>query len=209
MVVSIENCDQKEYSIVNIECKDRPRLMFDTICTLNDMQYVIFHASVSSDNDGRAFQEYFIRHSDGYALHTESEKERVIKCLEAAIERRVSEGVLLRLRAENRLGLLSDITRVLRENGLAVVRADVATQGEKAVNAFYVRDISGNEVDMGFIKSMKKEMGLTDLEVITTTTTTPTRTIGNISPHERHRFSFGDLLKSQIERFSHNFVAIN
>ncbi|KAB5513897.1 hypothetical protein DKX38_027803 [Salix brachista] len=208
MVVSIENCDQKEYSIVNIECKDRPRLMFDTICTLNDMQYVIFHASVSSDNDGRAFQEYFIRHSDGYALHTESEKERVIKCLEAAIERRVSEGVLLRLRAENRLGLLSDITRVLRENGLAVVRADVATQGEKAVNAFYVRDISGNEVDMGFIKSMKKEMGLTDLEVITTTTTQP-RTIGNISPHERHRFSFGDLLKSQIERFSHNFVAIN
>uniref|UniRef100_A0A6N2K339 ACT domain-containing protein ACR n=1 Tax=Salix viminalis TaxID=40686 RepID=A0A6N2K339_SALVM len=202
MVVSIENCDQKEYSIVNIECKDRPRLMFDTICTLNDMQYVIFHASVSSDN------EYFIRHSDGYALHTESEKERVIKCLEAAIERRVSEGVLLRLRAENRLGLLSDITRVLRENGLAVVRADVATQGEKAVNAFYVRDISGNEVDMGFIKSMKKEMGLTDLEVITTTTT-PARTIGNISPHERHRFSFGDLLKSQIERFSHNFVAIN
>ncbi|KAJ6673989.1 ACT DOMAIN-CONTAINING PROTEIN ACR2 [Salix viminalis] len=208
MVVSIENCDQKEYSIVNIECKDRPRLMFDTICTLNDMQYVIFHASVSSDNVGRAFQEYFIRHSDGYALHTESEKERVIKCLEAAIERRVSEGVLLRLRAENRLGLLSDITRVLRENGLAVVRADVATQGEKAVNAFYVRDISGNEVDMGFIKSMKKEMGLTDLEVITTTTT-PARTIGNISPHERHRFSFGDLLKSQIERFSHNFVAIN
>ena len=112
------------------------------------------------------------------------------------------------MRAENRVGLLSDITRVLRENGLAVVRADVATQGEKAVNAFYVRDISGNEVDMGFIKSMKKEMGLTDLEVITTTTT-PTRTIGNISPHERHRFSFGDLLKSKIERFSHNFVAIN
>jgi hypothetical protein len=119
-----------------------------------------------------------------------------------------AQGVLLKLRAENRLGLLSDITRVLRENGLAVVRADVATDGEKAVNAFYVRDISGNEVDMGFIKSMKKEMGLTDLEVIKNDTST-TRTITNISPHERHRFSFGDLLKSQIERFSHNFVAIN
>ena len=117
------------------------------------------------------------------------------------------QGVLLKLRAENRVGLLSDITRVLRENGLAVVRADVATEGEKAVNAFYVRDISGNEVDMGFIKSMKKEMGLTDLEVIKNDTST--RTITNISPHERHRFSFGDLLKSQIERFSHNFVAIN
>ena len=55
MAVSIENCDQKGYSIVSIECKDRPRLMFDTVCTLTDMQYVIFHASVAS-HDGRAFQ---------------------------------------------------------------------------------------------------------------------------------------------------------
>ena len=55
MVVSIENCDQKGYSIVSIECKDRPRLMFDTVCTLTDMQYVIFHASVGS-HGGRAFQ---------------------------------------------------------------------------------------------------------------------------------------------------------
>lgn len=36
-------------------------------------------------------QEYFIRHTDGYALNTESEKERIRKCLEAAIERRVCE----------------------------------------------------------------------------------------------------------------------
>ncbi|KAG6770760.1 hypothetical protein POTOM_026454 [Populus tomentosa] len=204
MAVSIENCDQKGYSIVSIECKDRPRLMFDTVCTLTDMQYVIFHASVAS-HDGRAFQEYFIRHDDGYPLNTESEKQRVIKCLEAAIERRVCEGVLLKLCAENRVGLLSDITRVLRENGLAVVRADIATKGEKAVNAFYVRDISGNEVDMGFIKSMKKEMGLIDLEVKNDNKTRRK----NISSHERHRFSLGDLLKSQLERFSHNFIAIN
>lgn len=47
-MVRIESCDQKGYSIVSIECKDRPRLMFDTVCTLTDMQYVIFHASISS-----------------------------------------------------------------------------------------------------------------------------------------------------------------
>ncbi|KAL9363454.1 hypothetical protein Peur_046239 [Populus x canadensis] len=204
MAVSIENCDQKGYSIVSIECKDRPRLMFDIVCTLTDMQYVIFHASVAS-HDGRAFQEYFIRHDDGYPLNTESEKQRVIKCLEAAIERRVCEGIWLKLCAENRVGLLSDITRVLRENGLAVVRADIATKGKNAVNAFYVRDVSGNEVDMGFIKSMKKEMGLIDLEVKNDNKTRRT----NISSHERHHFSLGDLLKSQLERFSHNFVATN
>ncbi|XP_059658167.1 ACT domain-containing protein ACR2 [Cornus florida] len=198
--ILIESCDEKDYSIVTVQCKDRPRLMFDTVCTLTDMQYVIFHASVDS-HEGYAFQEYFIRHVDGCALNTESEKERVIKCLEAAIERRVCEGVRLELCANNRVGLLSDITRVLRENGLVVVRADVATRGEKAVNAFYVRDISGNDVDMEFVESMKKEMGPIDLAVKNETTSRPN------SP-ERFRFSIGDILRSQIERFSHNYVAI-
>ncbi|XWS70452.1 hypothetical protein CRYUN_Cryun03dG0049500 [Craigia yunnanensis] len=201
-MVRIENCHEKWYSIVSIECKDRPRLMFDTVCTLIDMQYVIFHASINS-REGRSFQEYFIRHVDGCALNTEGEKDRVIKCLEAAIERRVCEGVRLELSAENRVGLLSDITRVLRENGLTVVRADVETQGEKAVNAFYVRDISGNEVDMDFVESVKKEMDVIDLEVKNYRTITP-----RPSSHQRSHgglFYLGDVLKSQIERFSHSF----
>ncbi|KAI3468006.1 hypothetical protein Pfo_024669 [Paulownia fortunei] len=71
--VSIESCIEKGYSIVTIQCKDRRRLMFDTVCTLTDMQYVIFHASVDSCG-GYAFQEYFIRHVDGCALNTEGEK---------------------------------------------------------------------------------------------------------------------------------------
>ncbi|KAJ8751665.1 hypothetical protein K2173_025824 [Erythroxylum novogranatense] len=202
MDVWIENCVEKGYSIVSIKCNDRPRLMFDAVCTLTDMQYVIFHASVGS-HDGSAFQEYFIRHIDGYALNTESEKERVIKCLEAAIERRVCEGMKLKLSAENRVGLLSDITRVLRENGLTVARADVATQGEKAVNAFYVRDMSGNEVsDMELVKSMKKEigMGLIELEVNKDTATM------RRPQAQRPRFSFGDMLRYQFQRFSDNFI---
>ncbi|GAB4854598.1 DNA-directed RNA polymerase I subunit RPA2 [Ancistrocladus abbreviatus] len=198
-IVSIESCDEKGYSIVTVECKDRPRLMFDTVCTLIDMDYVIFHASIHSC-EGYAFQEYFIRHTDGRPLNTESEKDRVIKCLEAAIERRVCEGVKLELCANNRVGLLSDITRVLRENGLAVVRADVATQGEKAINAFYVRDMSGNSIDMEFVESVKREMGAPiHLKV---KNETPSM---HGSP-ERYRFSIRDMLKSHIERFSHTLL---
>ncbi|KAG2243428.1 hypothetical protein Bca52824_094718 [Brassica carinata] len=89
--VSIGSCEDRGYSIVTVKSKDRRRLMFDTICTLIDMQYVIFHAALRSDG-ADAFQEYFIRHVDGRALNTEGEKERVMKCLEAAIERRVCEG---------------------------------------------------------------------------------------------------------------------
>ncbi|RDY01980.1 ACT domain-containing protein ACR2, partial [Mucuna pruriens] len=200
-MVTIESCDQKGYSIVSIECKDRPRLMFDTVCTLIDMQYVIFHASINS-HAGYAFQEYFIRHVDGCALDTASEKERVMKCLEAAIERRVCEGVRLELCADNRVGLLSDITRVLRENGLAVVRADVETHGEKSVNAFYVRDMSGNEVDVEyFSKSVKREMGpIATLHVRNDTSRRKTT-----SPKQSPTLSFGGMLRSRIERLSHGF----
>lgn len=109
--------------------------------------------------------------------------------------------------ADNRVGLLSDITRVLRENGLTVVRADVETQGEKAVNALYVRDISGNEVDMvTFAESMKKEiMGPIALQVKNETKGSPSSS----PPHDHHhrsRLSFGDILKSHIDRFSHSFI---
>ncbi|KAL6980218.1 hypothetical protein U1Q18_021861 [Sarracenia purpurea var. burkii] len=112
-----------------------------------------------------------------------------------------SLGVRVELCAKNRVGLLSDITRVLWKNGLAVVRADVATHGGKSVNAFYVRDISGNDVNMEFVESVKREVGPIDLAV------------KNEKPRmrsspEKVRLSVGDMLKSRIERFSHNFVTI-
>lgn len=46
--VSIENCKEKGYSMVNVRSRDRPKLLFDTVCTLTDMQYVVFHAAVRS-----------------------------------------------------------------------------------------------------------------------------------------------------------------
>lgn len=46
--VKIENCKEKGYSIVTVRSIDRPKLLFDTICTLTDLQYVVFHASISS-----------------------------------------------------------------------------------------------------------------------------------------------------------------
>lgn len=46
--VTIDNCAEKGYSIVTVRCRDRPKLLFDTVCALTDMQYVVFHASISS-----------------------------------------------------------------------------------------------------------------------------------------------------------------
>ncbi|THG10334.1 hypothetical protein TEA_029344 [Camellia sinensis var. sinensis] len=106
-------------------------------------------------------QEYYIRHMDGCTLDTEGEKERVVKCLEAAIRRRVSEGLSLELCAKDRVGLLSEVTRVFRENGLSVTRAGVTTVGEQAMNVFYMSDASGNPVDTKTIETLRKEIGQT------------------------------------------------
>lgn len=47
--VTVEHCEEKAYSVVNVRCRDRPKLLFDIVCTLTDMQYVVFHAAVTSD----------------------------------------------------------------------------------------------------------------------------------------------------------------
>lgn len=62
-MVTIESCDHKGYSIVNVECKDHPSLMFDTVCTLTDMDYVIFHAFTHS-RAGYAFQVCTFTHKN-------------------------------------------------------------------------------------------------------------------------------------------------
>lgn len=47
--ITIERCEDKGYSVVSVRCKDRAKLLFDIVCTLTDMQYVVFHATISSD----------------------------------------------------------------------------------------------------------------------------------------------------------------
>jgi len=32
-----------------VRCRDRPKLLFDTVCTLTDMQYVVFHGTVIAE----------------------------------------------------------------------------------------------------------------------------------------------------------------
>ncbi|KAL0351559.1 UNVERIFIED_CONTAM: ACT domain-containing protein ACR3 [Sesamum calycinum] len=96
--VTVDRCEEKDYSVVTVRCKDRPKLMFDIVCTLTDLQ--------------------------------------------------TEWGC-------------SEVTRVLRENGLSVTRAGVTTVGEQAMNVFYVSDASGKPVDAKTIEELRKEIGQT------------------------------------------------
>ncbi|XWS32617.1 hypothetical protein CRYUN_Cryun22dG0005500 [Craigia yunnanensis] len=155
---------EKDYTVITMRSKDRPKLLFDIVCTLTDMQYVVAHGMV---NTGRmeAYQEFYIRHVDGLPISSEAERVRVIHCLEAAIERRASEGLELELCTEDRLGLLSDITRIFRENSLCIKRALISTKAGEAKGTFYVTDMTGNPVDPKIIDSIRRQIGQTVLQV--------------------------------------------
>ena len=50
-LVLVQNYLEKDYSVVSIHCKDRNKLLFDVVCTLTDMGYVVFHATVDTSGD--------------------------------------------------------------------------------------------------------------------------------------------------------------
>ncbi|CAA7393799.1 unnamed protein product [Spirodela intermedia] len=211
--VSIESCREKGYSVVGIRSRDRPKLLFDTVCTLTDLDYVVFHATVSSHGP-LAVQEYFIRRMDGRPLDSEAEQRRVARCLVAAVERRVSQGLRLKVCTPDRLGLLSEVTRVFREHGLTMKGAEIGTLGESAVGTFCVRDASGGKVETRTMDSMRKEIGgEVALEVDDSSPWPPARPSSRPSStsgrgDEGGRPSLGSLLWSQFGRLSNNFGSI-
>lgn len=162
--VFVQNCLEKGYSVLNIHCKDRTKLLFDVVCTLTDMDYVVFHATINTTED-RANLEFFIRHRDGTPISSEAEKHRVILCLQAAIERRASGGVRLELCVADKPGLLAEVTRTFRENGLNVTRCEISTTMDTAQNVFYVTDAMGNLADEKIIESVRHRIGLSNLKV--------------------------------------------
>ncbi|KAH1215325.1 ACT domain-containing protein ACR3 [Glycine max] len=182
--IRIERIVEKGYSVVSVKCKDRAKLMFDIVCTLTDMEYVVFHATISSE--GQYASQVHIMSTlsgtwtDAHLILKERKKGpsnalklpfkeelashllvllRMVQQINEAKSTMI--GVSLELCAKDRVGLLSEVTRILRENGLTVSRAGVSTVGEKGLNVFYVRDASGNPVDMKIIEALHKEIGQT------------------------------------------------
>ncbi|KAJ3671846.1 hypothetical protein LUZ60_007925 [Juncus effusus] len=202
VAVTVENCNDRGYTIVNVRCNDRPKLLFDTVCTLTDMHYLVFHATVIAEGP-EAYQEYYIRHINGGAVSSESERRRIILCLEAAIRRRNTEGVRLELCCEDRVGLLADVTRIFRENGLSITRAEVTTRNKQVLNVFYVIDASGDQVQPHTLDSVRNEIGRSILHV-----KNEICEANNSSNQEGGRFSIGNLFRTRSEKFLYNLGLI-
>ena len=102
------------------------------------------------------------------------------------------QGLKLELCTTDRVGLLSDVTRIFRESSLTVTRAEVTTRGGKAMNTFYVRDASGYPVDAKIIDSIREAIGQTILQVKGST-----GEINQVPQESPTRFLFGGLFKSK------------
>lgn len=179
-----------------------------------------------------------MRYKDGCTLETRAERERVAQCLIAATERRIShvcfclcflvseisfekelyvcicvcmQGVRLDISTKNRIGLLSDVTRIFRENGLSITRADIGTCGDKAVGTFYVKDVSGQSVSDKTLETIKEEIDGTVVVVNKSLHWSPLPIPSNSAAgmdEGRSKFSLGTLFWSQLERLSSSFRPI-
>lgn len=113
----------------------------------------------------------------------------------------VIQGMELELCTEDRVGLLSDITRIFRENSLCIKRAEISTEGGKAKDTFYVTDVTGNPVDPKIIDSIRRQIGQSVLQVKHDDTT--------LSPKSPHRTTIGFLFGSFFKaRSFQNFKLI-
>ena len=65
----------------------------------------------------------------------------------------------LELCTPDRPGLLSEVTRTFRENGLLVAQAEVSTKGDLASNVFYVTDAAGKAADQSAIDAVRERVG--------------------------------------------------
>lgn len=117
----------------------------------------------------------------------------------------IEQGLRLDVRTRNRSNLLSDMTRVFRENGLSVARIKISTHGENASGTFYVTDATENEVDPKIVEILRAEVGIEALEVNKTPVWAPSKVNRSSQGDEKPRFWLGSLLWAQLEKLSANF----
>lgn len=122
------------------------------------------------------------------------------------------------VRANDRSGLLSDFTRVLREHGLSLLRVELKRHKDEAFGIFYLVTDTGGEVRPDAVREVQaavQEMDIS-LDVVNEApgwppvrkTSVPTPTVAG-QDQERPRPSLGSLLWSHLGKLSNNFGSIS
>lgn len=112
------------------------------------------------------------------------------------------------------MGLLSKVTRVIRENGLSIPRVEIGTRGENVVGTFFVTDSSGQEVNPNIAELLRQECGgSVDVDIdhkmsphiLSRSSSSLSISENSNIVEDRPRLSIGNMLWSHIGRISSNF----
>ena len=154
--ISVSDCQQTGYTIVDIQCKDRTSLLFDTVCTLADMEVDVYHATIDSDGPN-AMQEYYLRTRQGTPVPAD-EAEELAEHLKAALVRRVHRGLRIDLEADDGLGLVSQVAEGIKAEGLNVTAIQVMVEDGVAAGSFFVTGKDGADVKASQLAHMCKKL---------------------------------------------------
>lgn len=158
--IEIEFVEDKNYWSISIRCRDRTKLLFDTVCTLADMNYDIWHATIDAVSDGTAAQEYYVRPRTGGGW-SESQAELLKAMLSSSIQRRFPKGLKIHVHSLDRFGCLAALTKVLSDAQLSITRAKVRTfaTSNSSGHTFYVMEAGGGPPDKKVVQDACQQIG--------------------------------------------------
>ena len=140
-MVKIQHSPMLRYWLVTIVCGDRNKLFFDTVCTLADMNYDVYHGTIDSEGDV-ASQLFYVRPRYGEAIWDEHRAHKLKYMLESSVQRRFPRGSKLHVEANERC--LPHHFTSLSVNGFSITRAEAnLTHQDNAVYNLSLTDVSG------------------------------------------------------------------
>jgi len=149
--VAITYWSRKKYWRVTIRCQDRGKLLFDTLCTLADLDYEVYHATVVSHREhNTAFQDFYIRPRFGEIEFNKAKAKKLKDLLVSSILRRAPHGLKVHVLTMDQPGLLCRVTDIFKAGHIRVTRAtvkcltdDKGLPTKQAVHTFFLESENG------------------------------------------------------------------
>ncbi|GFR46780.1 hypothetical protein Agub_g8410 [Astrephomene gubernaculifera] len=155
--VRIQHSALLNYWLVTIRCRDRNKLFFDTVCTLADMNYDIYHATIDSEGDA-ASQLFYVRPRYGECIWDERRAAKLRYMLESAVQRRFPRGTKVCVHSTDRSALVQ-LFSALSSGGFWITRADVRTHQDAAVFEFTITDTRGHLPEQAHVQRICEHVG--------------------------------------------------
>mmetsp|Transcript_5236 Transcript_5236/g.15749 ORF Transcript_5236/g.15749 Transcript_5236/m.15749 type:complete len:589 (-) Transcript_5236:163-1929(-) len=135
---------QTRYTTFHVKCRDRPQLLFDTVCTLSDLSLDIFHATIDADGT-LANLEFFVKSRSGSEIRSEKEMKYVKERLRLALNLGAPPALCIQVTGRDHKGDLHRTTRRLQEVGLDIAYCTSRTDPieMQTCSTFYVLDAKG------------------------------------------------------------------